>query len=77
MMALVIAAVVILVTVISLALFGLHIWWFPEVISSYGLAIDRQFKNYVHHHWHHFRAGGTGFGVFRLAQPRSRRRASR
>ena len=43
-MALAIALVVLIITIISLILFGLHIWWFPEVISSYGLAIDHQFK---------------------------------
>lgn len=43
-MALALALVVALITVISVALFWARIWWFPEDISTHGHAIDDQFK---------------------------------
>ncbi|MBI1941536.1 MAG: cytochrome c oxidase subunit II [Acidobacteria bacterium] len=41
-MALLMALVVTLITVISAALFWARIWWFPPDISTHGYAIDRQ-----------------------------------
>jgi cytochrome c oxidase subunit 2 len=41
-MALAIALVVALITVISVGLFGAKIWWFPPNISTHGAAIDDQ-----------------------------------
>src|SRR3972149_3981169 len=42
-MALMIALVVTLITVVSAALFWAHIWWFPPDIWVHGHAIDQQF----------------------------------
>jgi cytochrome c oxidase subunit 2 len=42
-MALMMALVVALITVVSAALFWARIWWFPPDISTHGHAIDQQF----------------------------------
>jgi cytochrome c oxidase subunit 2 len=43
-MALAIALVITLITVVSVALFWGHVWWFPVDISTHGAAMDRQFN---------------------------------
>lgn len=42
-MALVIAVMVTVITLISVALFWAHVWWLPVDISTHGAAIDHQF----------------------------------
>jgi cytochrome c oxidase subunit II len=42
-MALFIAAIVAIITVISVGLFWAHVWWLPVDISTHGAAIDHQF----------------------------------
>lgn len=43
-MALGIALVLALITIISVYLFWAHVWWFPVSIVTHGAAIDRQFN---------------------------------
>lgn len=42
-MALAISVVLTLITLISVGIFWSHHWWYPESISTFGPAIDRQF----------------------------------
>lgn len=44
MAALFIALVVTVITVVSVAIFWAHVWWFPVDISTHGAAMDRQFN---------------------------------
>jgi uncharacterized membrane protein YphA (DoxX/SURF4 family) len=38
------AVVLVLITVVSVAIFWGHYWWFPVDISAHGAAMDRQFN---------------------------------
>src|SRR5207249_9018480 len=43
-MALAMAVVIALITVISVYIFGAKVWWMPPSISTHGPAVDHQFK---------------------------------
>ena len=42
-MALLLAVIIALMTLVSVGLFAAHVWWLPAVISTHGPAVDHQF----------------------------------
>jgi cytochrome c oxidase subunit 2 len=58
------ATVVIVITLISVAIFAMHIWWLPVDISTTGPAVDRQMDDTMLGTGILFLAGQLALGVF-------------